>query len=192
MQVSKEGIESIKSANPIADVVAERGIVLKRKGRQLVTTCVFHQEKTASLNVSPVKGLYHCFGCGAAGDVIGFVTKYDKVSFTGALETLARRSGLDLEKLMETRPRTQKRTPLEVLTPPPNDRCASASKPSTDEAASSETAASAAVLPRVVEHYHRTFCERRTPRRTSRSGASRTWICGGPTGSATRTGLCSR
>lgn len=59
MQVSKEGIEAIKSANPIADVVAERGISLRRKGRQLVTACVFHEEKTASLNVSPAKGLFH-------------------------------------------------------------------------------------------------------------------------------------
>ena len=159
MQVSKEGIEAIKAANPIADVVAERGISLKRKGRQLVTTCVFHEEKTASLNVSAAKGLFHCFGCGAAGDVIGFVTKYDKVSFTSALEKLARRSGLDLQKLMETRQRIRQQTPLEALTPPPNGRGASTSNPSTDDKASSEPAV-ADVLPRVVEHYHRTFCER--------------------------------
>jgi DNA primase catalytic core len=148
MQVSKEGIEAIKSANPIADVVAERGISLRRKGRQLVTACVFHEEKTASLNVSPAKGLYHCFGCGAAGDVIGFVTKYDKVSFTSALETLAHRSGLDLGKLMETRPLSRQRTSLEALAPPSKDTVPS------------ETEAAATVLPRVVEHYHRTFCER--------------------------------
>ena len=92
--MSKEGIERIKAANPLADVVAERGIELKRKGRQLVAPCPFHKEKTASFNVSSTKGLFHCFGCGAAGDVIGFVTKHDKVSFAAAVETLARRAGL--------------------------------------------------------------------------------------------------
>src|SRR5512144_3112700 len=115
MQVTKEGIEQIKSANDLAAVVAERGIELKRKGRQLVAPCPFHQEKTASFNVSSAKGLFHCFGCGASGDVIGFVTKHDKLSFGGALEALARRAGLDLEKLMEDRPRIVRRTPLQAL-----------------------------------------------------------------------------
>jgi DNA primase len=61
MQVTKEGIERIKSANDLAAVVAERGIELKKKGRQLVAPCPFHQEKTASFNVSSAKGLFHCF-----------------------------------------------------------------------------------------------------------------------------------
>src|SRR5512134_2077334 len=105
MQVTKEGIERIKSANDLAAIVAERGIELKKKGRQLVAPCPFHKEKTASFNVSSAKGLFHCFGCGASGDVIGFVTKHDKVSFGGALETLARRAGLDVAKLMQDPPR---------------------------------------------------------------------------------------
>jgi DNA primase len=148
MQVTKEGIERIKSANDLAAVVAERGIAVQRKGRQLVASCPFHQERTASFTVSPGKGLYHCFGCGAAGDVIGFVTKYDKVTFGAALDTLARRAGLDLQKLMEERPRTLLRTPIGARTPPP------------DEPPPAETAPGA-VLARVVEHYHRTFCERK-------------------------------
>jgi DNA-binding transcriptional ArsR family regulator len=159
MQVTKEGIERIKSANDLAAVVAERGIELKRKGRQLVAPCPFHQEKTASFNVSSAKGLFHCFGCGVSGDVIGFVTKHDKVSFGGALETLARRAGLDLGRLMEERPRIQQRTPLAALTPPRNGNDRSASKPST-EGAPPHGAPPTAVLSRVVEHYHRTFCER--------------------------------
>jgi DNA primase len=159
MQVSKEGIERIKSANDLAAVVAERGIELKRKGRQLVAPCPFHQEKAASFNVSSAKGLFHCFGCGVSGDVIGFVTKHDKVSFGGALETLARRAGLDLGRLMEERPRIQQRTPLAALTPPRNGKGVPASKPSA-EGAPSHGAPPTAVLSRVVEHYHRIFCER--------------------------------
>jgi len=151
--VTKEGIERIKSANDLAAVVAERGIEVKRKGRQLVALCPFKPEKTASFTITPARGLYHCFGCGAAGDVIGFVTKYDKVSFGGALEALARRAGLDVKKLMEERPRVLQRTPLQALTPP------SEHEP-TAEGAPLEGAPPTAVLPLVVDHYHRTFCER--------------------------------
>jgi len=163
--VSKEGIERIKSANELSAVLAERGIELKRKGRQLVAACPFHEEKTASFNVSSAKGLFHCFGCGASGDVIGFVTKHDKVSFGGALEALARRAGLDLGRLMEERPRIQQRTPLAALTPPRNGNAASASKPVTEGApphgaGPQGPVPTAAILSRVVEHYHRTFCER--------------------------------
>jgi DNA primase len=90
MQVSKAGIERIRAANAIEAVVGERGVALKRKGKQLVGLCPFHSEKTPSFGVTPAKGLFHCFGCGASGDVIGFVTKHDKVGFGRALETLAR------------------------------------------------------------------------------------------------------
>src|SRR5690349_20285711 len=113
MQVTKDGIERIKGANELGAVLAERGIELKRKGRVLQARCPFHEEKTASFTVTPGKGLYHCFGCGAAGDVIGFVTKYDKVGFPTALERLAKRAGLDIKKLMEEQPRILQRTPLE-------------------------------------------------------------------------------
>ena len=164
MQVTKEGIERIKSANDLAAVVSERGVELRKKGRQLVAPCPFHGEKTASFNVSSAKGLFHCFGCGASGDVIGFVTKHDKVSFGGALETLAQRAGLDLGRLMEERPRIQQRTPLAALTPPRNGKGASAAKPSTEGApphgAGPAGPVPTAILSRVVEHYHRTFCER--------------------------------
>jgi DNA primase len=161
MQVTKEGIERIKSANELASVVAERGVELKKKGKQLVAPCPFHQEKTASFNVSSAKGLYHCFGCGAAGDVIGFVTKHDKVSFGSALETLARRAGLDLGRLMEERPRIQRRTPLEALTPPRNGNAATKEKAEGAPLHGAPPPPKAGeILSRVVEHYHRTFCER--------------------------------
>jgi hypothetical protein len=159
MQVSKEGIERIKSANSLEAVLAERGVELKRKGRTLVARCPFHSpDKTPSFTVTPSKGLYHCFGCGAAGDVIGFVTKHDKVSFGGALEVLARRAGLDLPKVMEPPPRRLQRTPIEALTPPPALRTPTPSS-STDVQAEGVVQPSA-LLARVVDHYHRTFCER--------------------------------
>ena len=159
MQVSKEGIEAIKGANPIAEVVAERGIELKRKGRTLVARCPFHSpDKTPSFTLTPSKGLYHCFGCGAAGDVIGFVTKHDRTSFGGALAVLARRAGLSLEKLMQPRPRILQRTPLEALTPPRELAAAKAESPNGNGSSVAGMATPPAeVLARVVEHYHRTL-----------------------------------
>ena len=159
MQVSKEGIERIKGANELSSVVAERGIEVKKKGRVLVARCPFHEERTPSFTITPSRGLFHCFGCGAAGDVIGFVTKYDKVSFGGALDVLAKRAGLDLQKLMESGPRIQQKTPLQALTPP---RAHAGNGNGTAKAPTllSSPPDVGPLLARVVEHYHRTFCER--------------------------------
>ena len=144
MQITKDGIERIRGANDLADVVRERGIALQRKGRQLVGSCPFHEEETASFIVSSTKGLFHCFGCGAAGDVIGFVRKHDEVSFAAALETLACRGGFDLGTLMEGRPKIDEQTQAG----------------SEHRSASSSPVATAALLPSVVEQYHATFCAR--------------------------------
>ncbi len=151
MQVSKDGIERIKAANELVSLLAERGIETKRRGRVAVARCPFHEEKTASFTVTPSKGLYHCFGCGAAGDVIGFVTKYDKVGFATALERLARRAGLDLQKLMQDQPRTLASLPSTPLTRPVNGNGHHDDTPINRSA----------LLARVVDHYHRTFCERK-------------------------------
>jgi DNA primase len=147
MQVTKEGIDRIKSANELQAVIAEHGIEVRKKGRVLVARCPFHEERTASFTITPAKGLFHCFGCGAAGDVIGFLTKHDKVSFGTALDTLARRAGLDLKALMEERPRTLRHVPAEALTRPAHT-------------SGNGHAAAGPLLARVVEHYHKTFCER--------------------------------
>jgi DNA primase catalytic core len=152
MQVTREGIERIRQANPIETVVAERGIHLKKKGKSLQALCPFHQEKTPSFSITPAKGLYKCFGCGAAGDVIGFVVKHDRLSFPRALEVLACRAGLDLARLMEERPRGGvRRSPAEALTPPVPSRVPSPAS----------AVAPGSLLARVVEHYHRAFCERK-------------------------------
>jgi len=153
MQVTKAGIERIKASNELSAVVAERGIEVKRKGRHLVASCPFHEEEEASFTITPGKGLYHCFGCGAAGDVIGFVTKHDKVSFGAALDVLAKRAGLTLSKLMEDRPRVLPKTPLEALTPP-NGNGSGTPHPIPPPRQAT------ALLARVVDHYHKTFCER--------------------------------
>jgi DNA primase len=94
MHVSREGIAEIKRRNDLGEVVAEHGIELRRRGRTHFGLCPFHEERTASFAVSREAGLWHCFGCGAAGDVVGFVERFDHVSFPEALRRLAERAGI--------------------------------------------------------------------------------------------------
>ncbi len=160
MQVTKEGLERIKSANPLASVLAERGVALTKKGATLVARCPFHSpDKTPSFVVTPAKGLFHCFGCAAAGDVIGFVTKQDRVTFRGAVEVLCRRAGLALDDLMEKGVRSVQRTAVAALTPPPELRRAKEGG-----SASAPGAPPFDLLARVADHYHHTFCERKDAR----------------------------
>jgi len=95
LRTSRERIDAIKSRVDLAAIVAERGIKLQRRGQHLFALCPFHQERTASFVVTPHRGLFHCFGCGIAGDVIGFVVRYDRVSFPEAVRILARRAGIE-------------------------------------------------------------------------------------------------
>ena len=80
--------EEIRSRIDIADVVA-RHVKLKPAGRNLSGLCPFHKEKSPSFIVSPERGTYHCFGCGAGGDVFKFVMETEGLSFPECLKKLA-------------------------------------------------------------------------------------------------------
>ncbi|MEP7216891.1 MAG: CHC2 zinc finger domain-containing protein, partial [Anaerolineaceae bacterium] len=152
MHVTKEGIDRLKAANPLEAVLSDRGIELRKKGRVLVARCPFHEEKTASFTVTASKGLFHCFGCGARGDVFGFITKRDKVGFPRAMEILARRSGLELKELMKERPVNGERHV--------NGLNGHGHEVPQIETAAVDSSTTRRLLASVVEHYHRTFCER--------------------------------
>ncbi len=79
----------------IVEVVGER-VALTRKGKDYVGLCPFHPDHKPSLSVSPTKQIFKCWSCGAGGDVIGFVQKYDRLDFREALATLARRAGINV------------------------------------------------------------------------------------------------
>jgi DNA primase len=96
LRITREEVQRIKALNSLAAVVAERGIELHGRGLHLFARCVFHPDKSPSFVVTESKGLFHCFGCGVAGDVIGFVMRYDRVSFPEAVRLLARRTGVTL------------------------------------------------------------------------------------------------
>ncbi len=95
MRISNDKIEEVRSSNDIVDVVAAH-VHLKKRGKNFVGLCPFHQEKTPSFTVSAEKQLYHCFGCGKGGNVFTFVMEMEKVSFVEAVRTLAARVGLAL------------------------------------------------------------------------------------------------
>lgn len=86
-------LDEIRAKVPIADVVGAR-IKLVRKGREYTGLCPFHNEKTPSFTVNEAKGFYHCFGCGAHGDVIKFEMEAGGLPFMDAITKLANKAGL--------------------------------------------------------------------------------------------------
>jgi DNA primase len=95
-------ISRIQQANDIVDVIGEH-LSLKRKGREMVGLCPFHEDHRPSFNVNPSKQIFKCFACGAGGDVVKFIQMRENLSFPQALHRLADRAGIKIEPL---RPRT--------------------------------------------------------------------------------------
>ncbi|MEM7180344.1 MAG: DNA primase [Spirochaetota bacterium] len=95
MQTNRDFIEQIKRDVSLESYISKY-VKLKRQGNRFTGLCPFHNEKTPSFHVSPEKGFYHCFGCGASGDIFSFVTDYEKVSFNQAKEILSEYSGIPL------------------------------------------------------------------------------------------------
>ena len=88
-----EFLGELRNRIPLADVIGRR-VKLTRRGREYLGPCPFHNEKTPSFTVNEEKGFYHCFGCGAHGDVIEFVMRSDNLPFPEAVERLAEDIGL--------------------------------------------------------------------------------------------------
>ena len=95
MRIPPEKIEEIRSASDIIDVISQH-VRLKKRGKNFVGLCPFHQEKTPSFTVSSEKQVYHCFGCAKGGNAITFVMEFEKVSFTEAVRSLAEKAGITI------------------------------------------------------------------------------------------------
>lgn len=98
VRYSEELIEEIKNSNDIVDVISQY-VNLKRSGRNFFGLCPFHKERSPSFSVSPDKQIFHCFGCGAGGNVIHFISKIENADFKEAIGILANRAGIELPTL---------------------------------------------------------------------------------------------
>jgi len=96
-------IDDLITRADIVEVLGRR-IQLKKAGREYKACCPFHDEKTASFTVSPSKGFYHCFGCGAHGTALGFLMEHDHMEFVEAVESLAGMMGIDVPREESQRP----------------------------------------------------------------------------------------
>ncbi len=95
--------EKVKQQADIVRVVGEY-VRLKKNGQNFTGLCPFHQEKTPSFAVHPVRQIYHCFGCGVSGDVFKFVMELEKSSFPEAVRTVAEKCGIPVPRPRERSP----------------------------------------------------------------------------------------
>ena len=93
--IPEDKLLEIKDAAPIEEVVGQY-VKLQQRGKNLVGLCPFHADTAPSFNVSPERGIFHCFGCGVGGNVFSFLMQYQRLSFPEAVEELARRYNIPL------------------------------------------------------------------------------------------------
>jgi len=101
--IPQDFIDDLIARADVVEVIGKR-IQLKKAGREFKACCPFHDEKTPSFTVSPSKGFYHCFGCGAHGTAIGFLMEYEHMSFVEAIESLANIMGVEVPRDETDRP----------------------------------------------------------------------------------------
>ena len=102
-RIPQDFIDDLVARADVVEVIGRR-VQLKKAGREFKACCPFHDEKTPSFTVSPAKGFYHCFGCGAHGTAVGFLMEYDHMSFVEAIESLAATMGLQVPRDESERP----------------------------------------------------------------------------------------
>ena len=95
---SDELIDEIRNSNDIVDIISQY-VSLKKSGRNFFGLCPFHNEKSPSFAVSPDKQIFHCFGCGAGGNVFHFLSKIENIGFRESIEMLANRANITLPKI---------------------------------------------------------------------------------------------
>ena len=95
--IPKQFIADLIDRADVVEVVGRR-VQLKKAGKEFKACCPFHDEKTPSFTVSPSKGFYHCFGCGAHGNALDFLMQYDHMEFVEAVESLANSMGVEVPR----------------------------------------------------------------------------------------------
>jgi DNA primase len=111
LDITDSVLAELRSAADIVEIIGDH-TRLKKAGRSWKGLCPFHNERTPSFTVDRDKGLYHCFGCGAGGDVIHFVRQIDRLEFPEAVEALASRFGVTIPRRERRGPRDERRDRL--------------------------------------------------------------------------------
>ena len=112
--ISKETIDRIYNAAKIEEVVGDY-VSLHKRGANLIGLCPFHNEKTGSFTVSPSKGIYKCFGCGASGHAVGFIMEIEQCSYVDALKQLGKKYHIEVEERILTAEEQQRQDNRESM-----------------------------------------------------------------------------
>lgn len=112
--IARKSIDQVLETASIEDVVGQF-VSLKKRGVNMLGLCPFHSEKSPSFTVSPHKGFYKCFGCGKAGNSIGFIMEHEKLEFPDAVRWIAQRFNIPLEETAQTAENLQLKDERESL-----------------------------------------------------------------------------
>ena len=113
-RIPQDFIDDLVQRIDIGEIIGNR-IDIKKAGKEYKANCPFHGEKTPSFTVSPEKGFYHCFGCGAHGTALGFLMEYERLTFIEAIEELAKVVGIDVPKTKEDKIKNKRNNSLKEL-----------------------------------------------------------------------------
>ena len=113
-RIPQDFIDELVQRVDIGEIIGNR-IDIKKAGKEYKANCPFHGEKTPSFTVSPEKGFYHCFGCGAHGTALGFLMEYERLTFIEAIEELAKVVGIDVPKTKEDKIKNKRNNSLKEL-----------------------------------------------------------------------------
>lgn len=112
--IPDEKVREVAERTAIVDVIADY-VPLRKAGANFVGLCPFHGEKTASFNVNPAREIFHCFGCGAGGNVFSFLMKIEGITFPEAVKLAARRAGITIEERQLTGAEQQEQQERQVF-----------------------------------------------------------------------------
>ena len=112
--ISPASIQEVMSRADIIDIVGQF-VRLKKRGANYIANCPFHNEKTPSFSVSAAKGIYKCFGCGKAGNVVSFVQEHEKLTYPEAIRWLADYYKITIEETERTPEQQQQQLAEESL-----------------------------------------------------------------------------
>ena len=112
--IPRETIDKIYAAAKIEEVVSDY-VTLRKRGANLIGLCPFHNEKTGSFTVSPSKGIYKCFGCGASGHAVGFIMEIEQCSYVEALKQLGKKYHIEVEERELTQEEQQRQDNRESM-----------------------------------------------------------------------------